>query len=148
MQIRLGNRQDEPAITKLVFAVMTEFQLPINPDGAESDLKNIEANYFARDGVFLVAEEDGQMIAIAGARRSEDAVLELVRFAVDKKWRGKGVARKLMAPILSYARDLEYSEILVEPARQYPGGADFLARFGFTSDNSEDAQQPWYYKLG
>lgn len=147
MQIRLGNRQDEKAIGTLVFDVMKEFDLPIKPGGSEADLKNIEANYFARDGVFLVAEEEGKLVGIAGARRSEENVLELVRMAVTKDWRGKGCARNLISTVLSFARDLGYERIIVEPARQYPGGTDFLMRFGFTSDTAEDAQQPWFYKL-
>lgn len=147
MQIRLGNRQDEPSINNLVLAVMKEFCLPVEPDRTESDLKNIESNYFGHDGVFLIAEEDGQLIGVAGARRSNDSVLELVRLAVDKDWRGKGIARQLISTILSFANDLGYQNIIVEPARQYPGGMDFLMRFGFTSDVGEDAQQPWYYKV-
>ena len=148
MQIRLGNRQDEKAITALVIQVMKSFDLPVSPDGAEADLKNIEANYFARDGVFLVAEHEGTIVGIAGARRSDESLLELVRIAVASDWRGKGVARNLISTVISFARDLGYGRILVEPARQYPGGAEFLMRFGFTSDPAEDAQQPWYYNLG
>jgi len=147
MQIRLGNRQDEPAINTLVTEVMTEFSLPIDRDGSESDLKNIESNYFARDGVFLVAEKEGKLVGVAGARRSQEDVLELVRIAVAKSFRGKGAARSLLSTVLSFANDLDYERIIVEPARQYPGGDDFLMRFGFTSDPAEDAQLPWYYKL-
>jgi predicted N-acetyltransferase YhbS len=147
MQIRLGNRQDESSINQLVFAVMKEFDLTVEPDRTESDLKNIEANYFGHDGVFLIAEEEGKLIGIAGARRSNDCVLELVRMAVDKDWRGKGIARQLISTVLSFANDLGYKQIVVEPARQYRGGMDFLMRFGFTSDVSEDAQKPWYYRV-
>ncbi len=147
MQIRLGNRQDEPAITDLVYTVMKEFKLAVNPEGAESDLKNIEAGYFARDGIFLVAEQDGQIVGIAGARRASEQILELVRVAVARQWRRQGIARKLVSTVLSFAADLGYERVQVEPARQYPGSDQVLMRFGFTSDPGEDAQQPWYYRL-
>jgi putative acetyltransferase len=145
MQIRLGNRQDEPAITVLVFDVMKEFGLEPKPDGAESDLKNIEAHYFGRDGIFLVAESDKQIVGIAGARRSSENELELVRMAVGKTFRGKGIARDLMRTVVNYAKDMGYGRIQVEPARQYPGGDRALMAWGFTSDDEEDAQPVWYF---
>ncbi|HEY9868941.1 MAG TPA: GNAT family N-acetyltransferase [Candidatus Obscuribacterales bacterium] len=147
MQIRLGTRPDEPKITELVLDVMKEFGLTPSMDGAEADLKNIEANYFARDGVFLVAEEEGEIVGIASARKEYEGILELVRFAVAKKHRGKGIARELLNTVLKFARDMEYERVQVEPARQYPGGASALMKMGFTSDNVEDAQPVWYYKL-
>lgn len=145
MQIRLGNRQDEPNITTLVFEVMREFNLEPKPEGAESDLKNIEQNYFARDGVFLVVEEDKEIVGIAGARRNSDNELELVRLAVGKKCRGKGYARELMKTVVNFAKDMGYQRIEVEPARQYPGGDRALMAWGFTSDDEEDAQPVWYF---
>lgn len=147
MQIRLGNRQDEPRIVELVLAVMDEFDLKPDLDRAESDLKNIEANYFARDGLFLVAEKDGEIVGIASARKEYENVLELVRFAVARNQRGKGVARELLGTVLKFARDLGYERVQVEPARQYPGGASALMKMGFTSDNVEDAQPVWFYSL-
>jgi len=147
MQIRLGNRQDEAAIKQLVFDVMKEFHLEPDIERAEVDLKNIEANYFAKDGIFLVAEEDGQIVGIASARKSDENVLEFVRLAVLSPWRGKGIARRLLDTTIAFGRDLDYERIQVEPARQYPGGANALARCGFTSDPVEDAQPVWYYKL-
>lgn len=147
MQIRLANRQDEPKIVELVLDVMKEFGLTPNMESGESDLKNVEANYFARDGVFLVAEDDGELVGIASARKEYENILELVRFAVAKGHRGKGIARELLSTVLKFARDLEYERVLVEPARQYPGGASALMKMGFTSDNVEDAQPVWYYAL-
>jgi N-acetylglutamate synthase-like GNAT family acetyltransferase len=147
MQIRLGTRQDEPAIRALVEAIMKQYGLTYDESKGEADLKNIEAHYFAHDGIFLVAEQDGQVVGIAGARASEEKLLELVRFGVGKQWRGKGIARQLMATVVKFARDMENERIVVEPARQYPGGAEFLARFAFSSESSEDAQKPWYYAV-
>jgi predicted N-acetyltransferase YhbS len=145
MQIRLGNRQDEAAISKLVFDVMREFGLEPKPDGAEADLKNIEQNYFARDGVFLVVEMDKEIVGIAGARRNTDNELELVRLAVGKSHRGHGFARELMRTVVNFAKDMGYQRVEVEPARQYPGGDRALMAWGFTSDDEEDAQPVWYF---
>jgi putative acetyltransferase len=148
MQIRLGNRQDEPAITALVYQVMEEYGLTPQPETAESDLKNIEANYFGRDGLFLVAEEDKDIIGIAAARSNDEDELDLERMAVAKKFRGKGIARELMETVRRFARDMGYSRIEVEPARQYPACDKALREWGFTSELSEDAQKVWYHEVG
>lgn len=147
MQIRLANKQDEPAVSKLVFEVMEEFGLSPEPLGSESDLKNIEGQYFGHNGVFLVAEDERSIVGIAGARRSNDLDLELVRLAVAKSWRGKKIARQLIESVFKFAGDLDYKRILVEPARQYPGSDRALMHWGFTSDPSEDAQPVWYFDL-
>jgi predicted N-acetyltransferase YhbS len=147
MQIRLGNRQDEPAITALVNQVMEEFGLTPQPETAESDLKNIEANYFGRDGVFLVAEDDKDIVGIAAARRNPEDELDLERLAVLKNYRGKGIARELIETVRRFARDMGYKRIEVEPARQYPGGDKALMKWGFTSDSLEDAQCVWYHEV-
>jgi predicted N-acetyltransferase YhbS len=148
MQIRLGNRQDEPAITALVNQVMEEFGLTPNPETAESDLKNIEANYFGRDGLFLVAEHDKDIVGIAAARRSEENQLDLERLAVAKQFRGRGIARELMETVRRFALDMDYKRIQVEPARQFPGNDPVLMKWGFTSDASEDAVKLWYHETG
>ncbi len=147
MQIRLGNRQDEPAITAVVNEVMEEFGLTPQPKGSESDLTNIEAKYFGKDGLFLVAEENKQIIGVAGARANSAGQLTLVRIAVKKDHRRKGVAQELMETIIRFAKDMEYERIEVEPARQYPSEDKAFMRWGFSSPESEDSQKVWYLKV-
>jgi GNAT superfamily N-acetyltransferase len=147
MQIRLGNRQDEPAITALVQRVMEEFGLSPQPETAESDLKNIEANYFGRDGLFLVAESDKEIVGLAAARRNEEDKLDLERLVVAKDFRGRGIARELMETVRRFAADMAYKRIEVEPARQYPGADKAMRMLGFTSDPTEDAQKLWYHEV-
>ena len=59
MQIRIGARQDEKGIQALTEAKYEKAEVP--PSGDEQDLRNIEANYFGKDGIFLVVEENGEV---------------------------------------------------------------------------------------
>jgi predicted N-acetyltransferase YhbS len=114
MQIRLGNRQDEPAITALVNQVMEELGQSPNPQVAESDLKNVEANYFGRDGLFLVAEDEKNIVGVAGARRHGENELKLERLAVSQNHRGRGIAREMMGIVQRFANDMGYERIVTK----------------------------------
>ncbi len=130
MQIRLGNRQDEGAILHLVEEVMKEFGQTVDVNTTESDLRNIDANYMGRDGIFLVADEEGHVLAVAGARRRDEETLEITRLAVGKKHRGGGIATRMLEIIEKFAGDFEYRRIEM-PAERQLGGAAVLERRGF-----------------
>ncbi|HMW92191.1 MAG TPA: hypothetical protein PKE54_19345, partial [Candidatus Obscuribacter sp.] len=68
MQIRIGARQDEKGIQALTEAKYEKAAVPLN--GEEQDLRNIEANYFGKDGIFLVIEENGEVQGYLGAKSS------------------------------------------------------------------------------
>lgn len=118
MQIRVGNRQDEPLIRDIVSKAMTEHGE--KPDSArDADLVDIEANYFWHDGVFLVAEEEGEIIGLAAARKfASEHEIELVRLVVVPEARGRGVARALVDSILFFSRNLEYQKLVTYPSKQ------------------------------
>lgn len=126
MQIRVANRQDEPIIRTIVNQANAEHGLPeIELTGGDSDLNNIEAHYFWYDGIFVVAEEDGQIVGLAGARRGEtDDVLELLRLVVIPSRRRHGTAQLLMNTIVFFARNAEYEEIRYAPQKH--DGKPFL----------------------
>ena len=118
MQIRVGNRQDEPLIREIVSKAMAEHGE--KPDSArDADLVNIEANYFWHDGVFLVAEEEGEIIGLVGARKfKSEQEIELVRLVVVPEARGRGVARALVDSVLFFSRNLEYQKLIAYPSKQ------------------------------
>ena len=72
MQIRIANKQDERSLRDFVEAFHKNAGEPFDLKGADRDLAHIEASYFGRDGLFLVAEDDGVVVGLAGARRRDD----------------------------------------------------------------------------
>ncbi|MCW5833450.1 MAG: hypothetical protein KIS78_13690, partial [Labilithrix sp.] len=67
MQIRIANRQDEPEIRTFVDTIYQKSGSSLNIEEQDSDLRNMEANYFGKEGLFLVAEDNDKIIGIAGA---------------------------------------------------------------------------------
>lgn len=115
MQIRAGNRQDEPLIRTIVFQAMEELSKDHDLEGRDRDLRNIEQNYFWFDGLCLVAEEDGQVVGVVAAkRRDSEDILLLSRLAVAASARKQGVARKLLSTVQFFAANMDYKTIRIE----------------------------------
>ena len=80
MQVRIANRQDEKAIRELAEAFSTAENASFDLQGSDRDLVNIEANYFGKEGLFLVVEADGELKGFAGARAKNEETLSIERF--------------------------------------------------------------------
>ena len=122
MQIRVANRQDEPIIRTIIKEAYLEVgDREIDLTGRDSDLTNIDARYFWFDGIFIVAEDDGQIVGLAGARRGEsEAVLRLMRLAVVPARRKTGCASMLIDTVLFFAANAEYDVVEYVPVRTDP----------------------------
>jgi GNAT superfamily N-acetyltransferase len=137
MQIRVANRQDEPIIRTIVNQANVEVgDAEIDLTGRDSDLSNVDSQYFWFDGIFVVAEEDGAIVGLAGARRASDTadgarsdVLLLKRLVVVPARRRTGCASILMDTIIFFARNAEYRVIEYSPRP-----SDTTPFMGFTAD--------------
>ncbi len=136
MQVRVANRQDEPAIRTFVSEIYEKDGESLNLESQDSDLRNIEANYFGKEGLFLVGEEDSAIVAIAAARKKSDSVLELRRlFAADKF--SPEVVPEMLRIVSGFAPRLLYSQIDIDifPGKHRPD--KLLKESGFEYNEQE-----------
>ena len=137
MQIRIGNKQDEPACRELAAKCTEEAGATFDLNKRDSDLRNIELSYIGQDGIFLVAEKDERVIAFAAARRGEnDSVCAIRRIYVSHEERQCGLGKKLVDHLRFFARNLEYKTLQIdrELFRDHSDVAGtFLSAIGFTS---------------
>ena len=116
MQIRIANRQDEAPLR----AFFEKQGKTLDLTGADKDLHNIDQGYFGHDGLFVVAEEDGEIIGLAGARQSSDSadVLELIRLAVSAEksdnTTGGAIKDRMLAIIKNHAYQMDFKTIKVK----------------------------------
>lgn len=112
MQIRIANRQDEKKIRALAEAVAEAAGREFDLQGADNDLFNVEANYFGRQGLFLVADRDGEVVAAGGARAKSEDVLEISRFiAAEGESERSEIEAEILRVIVEFAPRLLYSGI-------------------------------------
>lgn len=136
MQIRVANKQDESAIRALFQSHLAEFnrEIDVSTDGSESDLRNIEGNYFGRDGIFLVASLDKDIVALAGGRRQADRedVFHIKRLFVSPTFRRQKVASQMISIISRHAGVLGFTVIEASvPEHLFDEAEPFLKKAGF-----------------
>ena len=112
-QIRIANKQDEPHIRALEKDALASISKEMDLDGSDADLKNLEWNYFGRDGIFLVLEIDGKIAGYAGAAKQSEETIEIKRLFA-KPDTGQGM-ENLLEMLLDFARKMDYR--LVECAQ-------------------------------
>lgn len=138
LQVRVANRQDEPAIRNFVSAIYEKDGQALNLESSDADLRNIEANYFGREGLFLLGEEDNSIIAIAAARKQSDTVLVLRRLLALEQPTANEVVSEMLRVVLGFAPRLLYEKIDCEifPIRHRPDR--LLEESGFDFDGREN----------
>jgi predicted GNAT family N-acyltransferase len=138
LQIRIGNKQDEPACRELAKGVAAEAQLVFDLETTDSDLKNIESTYLGHDGIFLVAEEEQEIIAFATAGKGEsEEQCKLSRVCVATAWRRKGIGKKLVEQVIFFAKNLDYREVQVRVDLKQSADP-FLSSLGFVCKGEEE----------
>lgn len=74
----------------------------------------LEAFTPAQRGTFLLAELNGTAVGCAGLKQLDAETAELRRVFVREQARGRGVARALLAGVVSAARELGYARLRLD----------------------------------
>lgn len=118
MQIRLFNRQDDKELRALVQSNNESAGTVMDLDGKDKDLRNVEGSYFGHDGLFLVAEDDGNIIAFCGARKAnkstEDTgeIMEITRLYA-KEGVDKSIVDGLVSTVRNHAYQLDFDKVIL-----------------------------------
>ncbi len=111
MQIRVANRQDEKHIQALFAEICRKKGEELDLGGSHKDLRNIEANYFGNEGLFLIAEVEGQIVGFAGARKKSDETISIDRFFVGDTHKRSGVDQQFMQVIVPFAQRMFFNRM-------------------------------------
>lgn len=133
MQIRIGNKQDEKSVRELISEILLERGESLDLEGRDRDLRQIEIHYFGHDGVFLVAEDDRKVFAFAAAAKHTETACELKRLYVRQDHRRQGIGTQLLQQVISFARNLDYQELVVTDSLVDADASRFLLTKGFSS---------------
>lgn len=125
--IRRATRADEDAIRELVFGILGDYAIKPDPAGTDLDLFDLDANYFARGGMFDAAiDESGTLVACCGSFAASEQAIELRKMYVRRDQRGRGLGQRLLDRALAYARgrgveriELETASVLKEAMAMY-----------------------------
>jgi len=110
--------------------------LPIDPDGIDADVTDIEANYFAKGGVFYVLEAGhGSIVGTCALFPISEECCELRKMYLAKSHRGMGLGRLLLETILADARRMKFRTVTLETATVLVEAINLYRSYGF---------RPWH----
>ena len=121
MKIRIAKRQDIKKIKKFVSSILEE--IFSSPAKNLEDLDNIEKNF----ELFLVAEEDEEIIGTIGLKNERDA--RISRMYVKKSKRGKDIGKQLLMELFDYCKG-RFNRIFLTTYPQMES-MGFYKKFGF-----------------
>lgn len=116
--IRDWQPQDRQEALDLITAVLTEYGLGSEPDGADIDVYEVEEYYQQTGGEFWVIEKDQRLIGTAGfypIKRGNLAV-EIRKMYLLPEARGKGLGKFLLFQLEQTIKQKGFKEIWIETA--------------------------------
>jgi ribosomal protein S18 acetylase RimI-like enzyme len=95
------------------------------------DLLKISETYQKDKGNFWIAVENEEVVGTIGLRNYGNNRGYLKRFYVDKNFRGTGLAQKLLATLVDFAKENNYKEIFLGTSEKMIAANKFYLKMGF-----------------
>lgn len=147
--LRPASAADGPAVRKLIFSILEEHGLPVDPHGTDADLDDISVRY--RHGRFWVLDDAGSVVGSCALYPVRDGVAELRKMYVERRLRGQGWGRRLLETALAAARDDGYARVELETASVLKEAIAMYGRYGFKrvarDPHSSRCDQLWVLEL-
>ncbi len=132
LTIRAAENKDLPRITALVAAVLDELDTELDPDGIDADLSDIEGNYVAAGGLFVILQnEKGEIVGTAGFMRINDRQCELRKMYFLPEVRGRGWGESMLDFLIDSAGRLGFDEMHLETNSTFHAAIGLYLKVGF-----------------
>jgi putative acetyltransferase len=129
--LRKAESGEEDKIFELVKTVLSDYGLKTDPKGTDQDLSDIDRYYFNQDGWFSVIDQEGRIIGSYGIYRINDSVCELRKMYLLNEYQGQGLGKRMMEDALKKARELGYSEMILESNSVLTKALGLYRKYGF-----------------
>jgi putative acetyltransferase len=150
--IRTARNADCGRIAALVSGVLSEFNLPFEPESKDSDLRNIELSYLQSGGIFEVIEDrDGHLLGTYGLFPLTRETCELRKMYFVAEIRGLGLGKRVLTRAVNHALRLGFKTIVLETISVLDRAVRLYTHFGFvpteTRHTSARVDQAYILKL-
>jgi len=99
-------------------------------EDTDRDLDHIESVYL-KDGDFLIAIINDQIVGIGALRRINGQIAEIKRMRVDKRLQGKGVGSRILDELVHRATALGYRRLILDIVKNNRQARTFYKNRGF-----------------
>jgi GNAT superfamily N-acetyltransferase len=119
---------DGPAAIALTAAVQLEY---VSRYGDPDETPVDPQEFVPPDGRFVIGYLDGVPVAMGGLRRLDENRLEIKRMYVDPAWRGRGLARVVLARLEELAREMGAGIVVLETGDKQPEAIALYTSSGY-----------------
>jgi putative acetyltransferase len=130
-ELRRATQGEEEKILELVKKVLAMYGLETDPSETDSDLSDLNKYYFENNGWFAVIEYHGEIIGSYGLFQIDKNVCELRKMYLSPGHQGKGLGKMMMADFINKAKELGYSEVILETNTRLDKAIGLYEKYGF-----------------
>lgn len=147
---RTATKADTKQIASLIDSVYREYGDRLQLEDADSDLLDIDSNYFSTGGTFVVVEDEkGQVIATHSVLPAvgKDGLCWFKRLYLHPAQRGSDMGNMLMNWAIVVAQSISLKRVEFWSDSRFHRAHQFFERFGFKRDgrerNMSDGSMPY-----
>lgn len=130
--LRPATQSDCEAVRTLVFSVLADYDLQVDPETTDADLFDLEGHYAQRGGCFdVVTNAAGQIIGSVGLQPQGEGLCELRKMYLHPQYRGLGIGKALLQHALTRATALGFTEVRLETAAVLKEAVRMYEKAGF-----------------
>ncbi len=130
---REAKNEDSEEIKNLVFSVLREYGLDVDPKKTDADLDR-PADFY-KDGFFaLLSNAKEEIIATFALLEYKENVVEIRKMYLLPAYRGLGLGRFMMRFLLAKAKEMGYSKVMLETASPLKEAVAMYEKYGFVLD--------------
>jgi putative acetyltransferase len=107
------------------------------------DMDNFQAEYFDRDGLFLVILDGATVIGSGAVRKIDQDTAELKRMWLLEDYHGQGIGYRVIQKLFEFSREKGYQQIHLQTSPEQTRAIDFYHQVGFreiASYNEEEGE--------
>lgn len=127
--VRQFREADAPAVMALL--ALHEVGAHAGNGAWDADLSVIADAYLGAGGDFLVAEVEGELVAMGALRRVSASSAEVKRMRVHPRWQGHGFGRELLERLEERARELGFTALRLDTTVQQHAARTLYERAGY-----------------
>ena len=127
---------DEKQVLNLIQVVLLDYQLTLEPQGADKDVTDIKSNYIDNYGWFQVVENNEKIIGSVGIYKVNNDECELRKMYIYPEYHGQGIGSTLMKNALQKAKALGFKTMTLQTNSVLKKALPLYQKYGFTIDES------------
>ncbi|MHC4124676.1 MAG: GNAT family N-acetyltransferase [Planctomycetota bacterium] len=133
--IRDYKPDDNDRILFILKTALIEYGLAVDTQTTDSDILDVQKNYFNSNGSFRILEDSSEIIGMYGLYPIDPSTCELRKMYLLPALKGRGYGKLLMDDALIIAEKLSYKKMVLETNSRLIEAIGLYKKYGFKQYN-------------